>query len=261
MCLRAADSPATTAARERLENLKSLAALGAASQRQVEQAEHVLQQTIDDEIIARTIYGEVTIEELTEEQAAAMKDAARRLLEREQAQLGEAAKLVDAGVTPRMSLIPYEENVARAEKTMEIAAERARTVMELAAMVRAEETLESSMDTPMQGPMPVLTRFAGSRPLSESALKKIVLAYQAQFDRKLPISAKGQTALHQSLGFDHRGRIDVAVNPDAPEGKWLMQSLEEAQIPYLAFRAAVPGQATAPHIHLGPPSLRLRQSD
>ena len=60
--------------------------------------------------------------------------------------------------------------------------------------------------------------------------------------KPLPISAEGETALHRSLGFDHRGRVDVAVNPDQPEGEWLMRYLESKRIPYFAFRAAVPHQ-------------------
>jgi hypothetical protein len=36
-----------------------------------------------------------------------------------------------------------------------------------------------------------------------------------------------------------------------------MSLLEEWDIPYIAFRSAVPGQATGPHVHIGPPSLRI----
>ena len=44
---------------------------------------------------------------------------------------------------------------------------------------------------------------------------------QRQFGKSLPVSAKGDTALHRSLGFDHRGRVDIALNPDQTEGSWL----------------------------------------
>jgi hypothetical protein len=55
--------------------------------------------------------------------------------------------------------------------------------------------------------------------------------------------------------------VDVALNPDQREGIWLLKYLKKTKIPYYAFRAAVRGKATAPHIHLGPPSLRLRTAD
>ena len=73
----------------------------------------------------------------------------------------------------------------------------------------------------------------------------------------MPISALGQTAVHRALGFDHRDRIDVALNPDQPEGIWLRQYLESNRIPFFAFRTSVRGKSTAPHIHIGPISGHL----
>jgi hypothetical protein len=32
-------------------------------------------------------------------------------------------------------------------------------------------------------------------------------------------------------------------------------------VPYFLFRAAVRGKASAAHIHIGPPSLRLKRAD
>ena len=63
--------------------------------------------------------------------------------------------------------------------------------------------------------------------------------------------------MHRALGFDHRGRVDVAVVPSAPEGVWLRQYLQLRKIPYYAFAHAIPGKATAAHIHIGPGSTRL----
>jgi len=73
----------------------------------------------------------------------------------------------------------------------------------------------------------------------------------------LPVSADGETAVHQAMGFDHRNRVDVALFPDTAEGKWLRHYLEASSIPYYAFRSLVVGKATAAHIHIGPPSTRL----
>jgi hypothetical protein len=60
------------------------------------------------------------------------------------------------------------------------------------------------------------------------------------------------------MGLDHRNRVDVALNPETSEGLWLRQLLEKLHIPYLAFRSAVAGAATAPHIHIGTGSSRLK---
>ncbi len=65
------------------------------------------------------------------------------------------------------------------------------------------------------------------------------------------------TDLHRSMGLDHTGRVDVALHPDDDEGDFLIALLESWGIPFLAFRSAVPGQATGPHIHIGLPSPRI----
>ncbi|HYA17233.1 MAG TPA: hypothetical protein VEF06_07195, partial [Bryobacteraceae bacterium] len=91
--------------------------------------------------------------------------------------------------------------------------------------------------------------------------KAVEFAFAGKFSRPLPISADGETAVHRSFGFDHRGRIDVALSPDQPEGIWLMKFLEQKHIPYFAFRAAVPHKATGAHIHLGPESTRLAATE
>ncbi len=248
-------------ARARLTNLKDLYAAGAVSARQVEQAEVAVTQAMEDVTIDAAVYGELGVEELTEEQAAAMTAAAQRRLAREQGKLAEAAKLVSAGVAPRSSLLPYEDDVESARRMLSSAEERARSLNELIAQIRVEEADSGQpVEGPIQGPMPVVTRFTGGMKFSvTSDFKKILLAYEKQFDRKLPVSAKGQTALHRTMGFDHHDRVDIALNPDDPEGRWLTAFLEKAMIPFFAFRSSIRGQATAPHIHIGPPSMRLRR--
>jgi hypothetical protein len=90
-----------------------------------------------------------------------------------------------------------------------------------------------------------------------TSLSRIESEFEKQFGKPLPVSAMGETAVHRSLGFDHRGRVDVAVHPDQPEGHWLLGYLVQNHIPYFAFRHAVPGKATGAHIHIGPMSTRL----
>ena len=97
--------------------------------------------------------------------------------------------------------------------------------------------------------------------LGNEDFKAIVIAYEKQFSKPMPISAKGETEVHRSMGYDHRGRVDVALNPDQQEGVWLRRYLINSKIPYFAFRRQIPGKATAAHIHIGPPSLPLRSAD
>ena len=72
--------------------------------------------------------------------------------------------------------------------------------------------------------------------------------FASKFGRPLPISAFGQSATHNRLGFDHRNSVDVAVHPDSAEGKALIYYLRTNGIPFLAFRSAIAGVATGrPH--------------
>ena len=95
---------------------------------------------------------------------------------------------------------------------------------------------------------------AGSWVLSQAG--KIESFFQQTFKRPLPIAVFGQGAIHNQWHLDHRNAMDVSLNPDGAEGQMLMDFLRRNGIPFSAFRAAIPGVATGPHIHIGLPSHR-----
>src|SRR6185369_5064745 len=101
------------------------------------------------------------------------------------------------------------------------------------------------------------TYFDGHGAWSLALTSRIESFFTARFHRALPLSAFGQTPVHDRLGFDHRNAIDVAVHPDSAEGRALIAYLRSASISFLAFRGAIPGAATGAHIHIGPASQRL----
>jgi len=101
---------------------------------------------------------------------------------------------------------------------------------------------------------PTLIRHAGRGAWSLAQLPALEQFFRERFQRPLPVSARGQTAVHDRFGFDHREALDVAVHPDSPEGRALMDYLRARAIPFLAFRAAQPGVATGAHVHIGRPS-------
>ena len=106
-------------------------------------------------------------------------------------------------------------------------------------------------------PTPVLVRNAGPGRWSLAETPKLQSFFAGRFGRLLPVSALGQTPLHDRLGFDHHDALDVAVPPDSPEGAALIQYLRAAEIPFMTFRGAVPGEATGAHIHVGAASPRF----
>ena len=101
---------------------------------------------------------------------------------------------------------------------------------------------------------PTLIRHDGRGAWSLAELPALERFFSARFHRPLPISARGQTPVHDRLGFDHHEALDVAVHPDTPEGRALMEYLRGRSIPFLAFRMAEPGIATGAHVHVGRPS-------
>ena len=262
--LPAAETGAVRQAREQLVHIQKLADAGAVSRKQVEQAAGALRQAQDDALIAGTLDARVALEDLTEEQSADATGAAARRLERQLAQLAQQALLVGEGVAPRTSLVPFEEELDATRRLVDAMEQRARSLAEIVAMIHAErEVSDRHPDQPSiaDGAFARITRFTGENKFGNEEFKRVVLEFERKFDHKLPVSARGETALHRSMGFDHRGRVDVALNPDGVEGRWLMRFLEQRNLPFFAFRTAVRGQATAPHIHMGPPSGRYRTTD
>jgi hypothetical protein len=103
----------------------------------------------------------------------------------------------------------------------------------------------------------VVIRYNGKANWSVASLGMVQAFFTAQFGHTLPVSALGQTATHNRLGFDHRHAVDVALHPDSVQGRALINYLQSQGITFIAFRAAVPGSATGPHIHIGAGSRRL----
>ncbi len=103
-----------------------------------------------------------------------------------------------------------------------------------------------------------LIRYNGPTAWSlKTGAAKIEQFFITRFGRPLPVSAYGQTALHDRMGLDHRDALDVAVHPDSPEGRALMEYLREAGIPFIAAWGVVPGATSGAHIHVGQPSPRI----
>lgn len=103
-----------------------------------------------------------------------------------------------------------------------------------------------------------LIRFNGDRVWSIADAPKIENFFFETFGRGLPVSALGQTGIHNRLQFDHKNAMDVALHPDSREGRSLMSHLRRSRIPFIAFRNAVSGSSTGAHIHIGRPSPPLR---
>lgn len=224
----------------------------------LDQAKENLEDAQDIAILHQTLYGK----ELTVDQADEMISAAQRRVDRKHHALSDMQKLLNQGIISKAEMSGYADDADRADHELEWAKSRAKLIIELSAMVRAEEDAEKlaalaeSVRQAGQAAVahPLVERFDGNGQFGAGVLARIQDAYQKRFGSTMPISANGETSVHRAMGFDHRGRVDVALSPDQPEGVWLRRYLMDNQVPFFAFRSAVAHQATGAHVHLGPPS-------
>jgi hypothetical protein len=99
-------------------------------------------------------------------------------------------------------------------------------------------------------------RFTGGPGWNLGEAYKVQRFFSDTFRKELPIAVFGQGAIHNRWRLDHGNSMDISLHPDSAEGQALLNFLQRNGIPYLAFRSAIPGTATGPHIHVGRPSHR-----
>jgi hypothetical protein len=100
-------------------------------------------------------------------------------------------------------------------------------------------------------------RYNGARVWSLAEAGAVEQFFVRKFGRALPVSSFGQSPVHDRWGYDHHNAMDVGLSPESAEGRALMEYLRAGGIPFTAFRFAIPGTATGPHIHVGRPSHRI----
>jgi hypothetical protein len=247
------DDPEVAAANAELARVHSLVDAGALPRTRLAQAEEAVADAQDAAFLRRTAYGQ----DLTVDQAGEMVATAGRRLERRQRALDNAQRLVAARVAAEPSLKPFLEDLERQRQECGVVEERARLVRELSDMANAEDAFLTRLTQAPSEAAELAEGYAGDGTFAYATFAKVEVAFEEHFGKAMPVSAIGQTEVHRALGFDHRGRVDVAIRPDAPEGVWLIEYLTANRIPYYAFRQAVKGKATGAHIHIGPTSTKL----
>jgi len=233
--------------------VEGLVNAGALPRASLEKALEAIADAQDAAVLRRTAYGA----ELNVEQADAMVAAANRRLVRRQKARDEAAELVALDAAPKASLEGLDADLADERREVTLVETRAHLIHELSEMAsRESDYLVKLAHSPAEAAELAAGYHADGTSIY-AAYARAEIAFRERFGKPLPVSAMGQTAVHRAMGFDHRGRVDVALNPDQPEGAWLVEYLKQNHIPFIAFRGAVPGKATGAHIHIGPMSTRL----
>ena len=267
-----ADTSQTTAnkrlelAKQEQQKVAALVEAGALPRLRLEQAELDVADAQDDLILERTLYGELPAKDVSDLVLDEMVAAAQRRVERQQQRVNEARKLVADGIAAQSTVNPLEEELTMRRVNLQLAHSRAHLLGEMAMLAKYEKSMQEIQELTHIEYRDYFTKgmehYEGAGSFEESRdLKPLAVAYEKKFDHALPISAMGETDLHRSMGFDHTGRIDVAINPSSSEGIWLRRYLKARGIPYYAFTRAIRGKATAAHIHIGPGSTRLHSAD
>lgn len=176
--------------------------------------------------------------------------------------LAQSQKLFSEGLISRRELEVEERALAEAKDKV---AEVNRNLASADSQI-AETLLEAEAATKFKKSKPVprgglvsstaLIRYNGAAVWALGDSWKVQRFFQDTFKKPLPIAVFGQGSIHDRWRLDHRNSMDVSLHPDGAEGQALLSFLRANGIPFLAFRSAIPGTATGPHIHIGRPSHR-----
>ncbi|HEX6045011.1 MAG TPA: hypothetical protein VFZ22_11020 [Pyrinomonadaceae bacterium] len=170
-------------------------------------------------------------------------------------------QLYSEGLIARIELEKAEQELAAAKTRVAEEARIAEELKQKGEELKKAQELAKAKTLVKRTLMPLnkaaaVTRSTAGR-WSIGSLSTLQQFFSTTFGKPLPTSAIGQSATHDRMGWDHRNAVDIGLHPDSAEGRALIGYLQSAGIPFLAFRSAIPGVATGPHIHIGSPSHRL----
>lgn len=183
-------------------------------------------------------------------------------VKRAEDKLAVSQKLLAEGLVARTHVEENERTLAEAkQKVAETRRQLTSADDQIAAVLvetAADEQLAKNLNLAKQRLVRTSSfiRFTGGPGWNIGEAWKVQRFFSDTFRRELPIAVFGQGAIHNRWRLDHRNSMDISLHPDSAEGQALLNFLQRNGIPYLAFRSAIPGTATGPHIHIGRPSHR-----
>ncbi len=202
-----------------------------------------------DEYDAELVRNALKSKNLTDAQSTAMVGAAGRRYMRRKLAYNAAKEAVDAGKAAAGTLGSLRKEMDLARRVCDLTESFGRPADQIT--LRAEMEMERRLAFLPSNLGGLAEHYDGRLTFSDGDLKQLEHEFLTTFGRPLPVSARGETAVHRSMGFDHRGRTDVAVSPETTEGMWVRRYLTAKGVSFFAFRSAVPGKATGAHIHIG----------
>jgi hypothetical protein len=171
-------------------------------------------------------------------------------------------KLLAEGLIPKLQVEENEhalalakQKIAETNRAMTSADEQVAAVL---VETEANEQIAKNLRLAKQGLVrtAAFTSYTGVGGWNLGDSWKVQRFFYDTFKKQLPIAVFGQGPIHDRWRLDHHNAMDIQLHPDGVEGRALLEFLQKNGIPYLAFRSAIPGTATGPHIHIGRPSHR-----
>jgi hypothetical protein len=181
---------------------------------------------------------------------------------RAEEKVAQSKKLLDEGLISKVQYEQSELALKSEQDKVNTARHQMTTADDQIAAIfmetEAEKTIAKNLKLARQSLVrtAAFTRYTGSSGWGLADAWKVQRFFQDTFKRELPIAVFGQGSIHERWRLDHRNAMDISLHPDSEEGKALLNFLQLNGIPYSAFRSAIPGTATGPHIHIGRPSHR-----
>ncbi len=154
------------------------------------------------------------------------------------------------------SLEPLRREMEAARRVCDTAERLGRPNRDMEAIAQADWEMEKRLAYFPSGTTGLAEHYEGGSAFGEADLEAMGQAFFKIWGTPMPVSTRGESAVHRSMGFDHTGRFDVALSPSQPQGVWARHYLTAKHVTFFAFRSAVPGKATGAHIHIGPASTR-----
>jgi hypothetical protein len=174
----------------------------------------------------------------------------------------KSKELFEQGLISKRDLDITDRAVAEARAKIDEVRKQMETadtqIAQVIVEVETEKQLAKAKRIPKGGTMmtTAFIRFNGAGPWTIGLAGSVDAFFRQRFGRSLPIAVLGQGAIHNRWRLDHRNAMDLSLNPNGAEGQAVMDFLRSHGIPFSAFRQAIPGTATGPHIHVGLPSHR-----
>src|SRR5581483_6435740 len=138
--MRALANQRVALAEQQLQRVQQLVDAGAESRLRMQQAQQDVDDAKDAAILAETLYSDLSKKSPDDPALQQMIAAAQSRLDRQQARLDEAQKLVTSGLAPQAYLTPIQEELTSRQIALDLARSRVQSVKDSAALATLRDS-------------------------------------------------------------------------------------------------------------------------